>query len=131
MLLIVVLSIVPHHHHQEEVCVTVIEKCEGRNVLGNYATHSHGTSERESDHDERCVLNVKYITPSNILKGGSVLEDESSLYVEYNYILACFSIYSIEHSIAQITYDNSNIVFYELTQLGLSCGLRAPPYFLS
>ena len=128
VLLITVFSIVPHHHHKEVLCM-VMEMCEQDNTYNDQHTE-HETSPEEADCDNGCVVSALYTAPSNVLNGDSVIDGNHDFLVKSFCLLTSYVLYIPQFSIIPKTYL-SYVISYESAPLGLSCGLRAPPSYLS
>lgn len=128
VLLITAFSIVPHHHHEEGLCM-VMEMCQEDNRYNDQHT-THDTSEEASHHDNNCVTNTQYTAPTKGLKDGHVFENGDHLHLlDYISSLISYFILSPEYSTIQ-TASFRHVVSYKSALLGLSRGLRAPPYSL-
>lgn len=128
ILLITVFSVVPHHHHKEMLCM-VMEMCENDNTYNDQHTE-HETSQEDANHENGCVVNTLYTTPSASLNGDSSLVDGGNQHSLFQCfcLLASYILYTPEYSIIKATCP-PYAVSYKSAYLGLSCGLRAPPSF--
>lgn len=122
---IVLFSAVSHHHHREVLC-TVVEKCEQDNVYNDGHTGHESGESREIN----CVADAEYVW-------SNTNRDELISYGE-GYSLSfflCFSVFTayLVHGMMQlyreVMYGEYGI-FYTSALLGMSRGLRAPPYYL-
>ncbi len=107
----------------------VMEMCEQDNTYNDQHTE-HETSQEEGNHDNDCVVSALYTAPSNVLKGESVAGGNHDFLVQSFCLLASYILYIPQFSIIPTTYP-SYVISYASAPLGLSCGLRAPPSYLS
>lgn len=126
-LLIIVFSTIPHHHHKEVLCM-VMELCEQDNTYNDDHT-DHGT-DRDKHHQTTCVSNIDYISSSTITKNSLDGEDGIPLHLSVIFLLADILAFDFNTSELETTYDGY-VVSYTSVVLGESCGLRAPPFYLS
>lgn len=126
-LFIIVFSAIPHHHHKEVLCM-VMELCEQDNTYNDDHT-GHGTGQ-DKHHQTNCVSNVDYIPSSTIIKSSLDSGNGISLHLPVIFLLADILALDFNTSELETTYDGY-VVSYTSVVLGESCGLRAPPFYLS
>ena len=98
----------------------VMELCEQDNTYNDDHTE-HGT-DRDEHHQTACVSSVDYISSSSITKSSLDSENGISLHLPVIFLLA---------DILALDFSASEPVSYTSVVLGESCGLRAPPFYLS
>lgn len=123
----IVFSAIPHHHHEEVLCM-VMELCEQDNTYNDdHTDHGSGQDER---HQNACLFNMDYISSSGMTKSSLDSENGTPLHLPVLFLLSEILTLDLTTPELEIIYDGY-VVSYTSVVLGESCGLRAPPSFLS
>lgn len=125
VVLLTLFPMVPHHHSgggrslvMEIGAAAGVQ--EGRPVSG--------IPVESAEHEEECIVNARYVLPSQVLHDLYGMENGGDLHHPDCFTLSELSLSFTPEFISSWTLYNTDIFLYPSAPSGLCYGLRAPPY---
>lgn len=125
ILLLTLFPVVPHHHSggggslvMEIGAAAGVQ--EGRPVSG--------IPVESAEHEEECIVNARYVLPSQLLHDLYGTETGGDLHHPDCFMLSDPLLFFTPEVLSSGILYNTDIFLYPSAPSGLCCGLRAPPY---